>query len=460
MNTFLTLTQAQHEQARQHLFPGDGLEAVAFLLCGKASSPTRTRLIVRKVVLLPHELCSRKPDLVTWPTDWFIPLLNEAAKAGLSLVKLHGHGDYAAFSDVDDRSDRALFPSVHAWADRSGVHGSAIMLANGRMLGRTIDDDGAFAPLAGVNLVGADLHFWRHGEGPGDAVPEFAMRIAQSFGAGTFALLRRLRIAVVGCSGTGSPLIEQLARNCVGSLVLVDPDVVEEKNLNRIWNATMADANARTPKVKVAARAIAAMGLGTHVDPMAKSLFDAGVVRAVASCDVVFGCVDSIDGRYLLNRLASFYSLPYIDVGVKLEADGKGGVNQICGSVHYLRPDGSSLLSRNVITLEQVRVAGMRRNDPLGYEKQRKEGYIHGANEDRPAVIQLNTFIASLAINEFLARVHPYRLDPNEDFAIQRVSLSHGIFEHEGDGAPCAILSRHLGRGDTQPLLDLPELSA
>ena len=47
-----------------------------------------------------------------------------------------------------------------------------------------------------------------------------------------------MSIAVVGCSGTGSPVIEQLARLGVGRLVLVDPDRVEEKNLNRIVNAT------------------------------------------------------------------------------------------------------------------------------------------------------------------------------------------------------------------------------
>ena len=48
-------------------------------------------------------------------------------------------------------------------------------------------------------------------------------------------------------------------------------------------------------------------------------------VRAVAGCDVVFGCMDSIDGRHLLNKLATFYVIPYFDPSVKLEADGTGG---------------------------------------------------------------------------------------------------------------------------------------
>ena len=264
---------------------------------------------------------------------------------------------------------------------------------------------------------------------------------------------------MVGCSGTGSPLIEQLARNCVGELVLVDPDRVEEKNLNRILNATMDDARQRRLKTDVAARSIQAMGLGTVVHTHPRTLFDPVAVRAVAGCDVVFGCMDSVDGRHLLNKLATFHLVPYFDVGVKLEADGRGGVDQVCGTVHYLQPGGSSLLSRRVCTMDQVRAAGLYRTDPAAYRTQLDDGYIRGVQEDRPAVVQLNSLLASLAVNEFLARLHPFRLDPNADYAIHRLSLSHGIYEHEDDGEPCPVLARHVGRGDVSPLLDWAELS-
>ena len=93
------------------------------------------------------------------------------------------------------------------------------------------------------------------------------------------------------------------------------------------------------------------------------------------------------------------------------------------------------------------------------YRTQLEDGYIRGVQEDRPAVVQLNSLVASLAVNEFLARLHPYRLDPNADYAIHRLSVSHGIYEHEQDGEPCPMLARHVGRGDVTPLLDWPELS-
>lgn len=458
MPVTLTLTARQRAELARHLLPDDGCEAVAILLCGLARGGNPLRLLVRQVHLIPHEACDRRPDAVTWPTELIVPWLVVADKLGLAVVKIHGHRGYDRFSQTDDESDRLLFPSLYAWVDRSPVHASAILMDDGRLFGRVVTEAGQFQPLQAVNVVGDDIERFASSGGAA-AVPEHGRRIAQTFGGGTFERLRQLKVGVVGCSGTGSPVIEQLARNCVGSLVLVDPDHVEDKNLNRIANTTRADAEQARLKVDVAARAIAAMGLGTSVRTLASTLFDPAVVRELASCDVLFGCMDTIDGRHLLNKLAAFYLIPYVDLGVKIEADGAGGVNQVCGSVHYLQPGGSSLLSRHVYSLDQVRAAGMMRTDPQQYQRLLDEGYIRGIQEDRPAVVQLNTLIASLAVNELLARLHPYRLDPNAEHAVTRISLSHGIFEHEADGEPCQVLSRHAGRGDVEPLLDWPELS-
>lgn len=457
MKVSLTLTSVQLTQLKQHLFPEDGCEAVAILLCGRARSNGGHRLLARRLEIIPYDECSvRLPDRVTWSTQRLPVLLSEAAKHDLAIVKIHGHRGFDRFSDTDDASDCELFPSIHAWTE-NGPHASAILMDDGRLFGRTVSENGEFSPLAHINVTGDDLAF--HYNQTIKPIDRYGHRIAQTFGSGTYARLRNLRIGVIGASGTGSPVIEQLARNCVGELVLVDPDHIEEKNLNRILNTRMMDARNGKAKVDVQAEAIWAMELGTNVETYCASLFDPEVVRAIAGCDVVFGCMDSVDGRHLLNKLASFYLLPYFDLGVKIEADGQGGVDQVCGTVHYLKPGGSSLLSRNVYSMEQVRAAGLYRTDRNAYQAQLDQGYLRGVAEDRPAVIQLNMLIASLAINEFLARLHPYRIDPNGDYAIHRISLSHGIYEHCEDGSPCPVLARHVGRGDVVPLLDSVELS-
>jgi hypothetical protein len=456
----LRLTGTQHDHLRRHLFPRDGNEAVALALCGRRSGDKHHILAIHRVVPVPYEQCSvRTPDRVTWSTEALLPLLEEAGRRGMAILKVHSHPrGFPRFSEYDDESDGDLFPSVYGWVGGDLPHASAVMLPDGRMFGRSVGPDGEFAPLSGIAVAGDDLRFWY----PTDlleATPEFTRRHAQAFGKGTTAMLRRLSVAVIGCSGTGSPVVEMLARLGVGELVLVDPDRIEEKNLNRILHATREDALRGAAKVEVLARAVAEMGLGTRVAPLARSLFEPAVVERVAECDVVFGCVDSVDGRALLNRLATFYSIPYFDVGIRLDADGQGGVDQICGTVHYMQPDGSSLLSRGLYTPEQLQAAGLMRTDPDAYREQLRSKYIVGIQEDRPAVISVNMQVASMAVNELLARLHPYRDDGNTEFAAFGVSLTQGRLIVAPDGAPCPVLARHAGRGDARPLLGLPELS-
>lgn len=460
MDVILRFTGEQHARLKAHLYPGDGNEAAAIILCGRRAGDSRHCLTARQVIPISYDQCgARTPVRVTWVTDVLLPHLTEAAKRGLAVVKVHSHpGGLEQFSEWDDASDRDLFASVYGWMDDEHPHASAIMLPDGRVFGRVIRPTGDFEPLSMVSVVGDDLRFWFPPEKV-TGVREFARRHAQAFGAGTAAILSRLTVAVIGGSGTGSPVIEQLARLGVRRLILVDPDRVEEKNLNRILNTTTDDARGSELKVEVLARAIRRMGLGTEVITFARNLFDPEVVRAVAEADVVIGCMDSIDGRFLLNKLSTFYVLPYFDVGVKLEADGCGGVEQICGTVHYLQPGRSSLLSRGMFNMEQVRAAGLRRTDPSAYREQLHSKYIIGAQEDRPAVISVNMLFAALTVNELLAHLHPYRDDGNAEFAAYGLSLTQAQLYHEPEGAPCRVLARHVGRGDVRPLLDMAELS-
>src|SRR5207248_1647243 len=102
------------------------------------------------------------------------------------------------------------------------------------------------------------------------------------FGEGTVQRLRRLSIAVIGCSGTGGPVIEQLFRLGVGELVLVDDDHMEDRNVNRIPNSTMQDVYDNRPKVDVLGDAVRRADLGTHVITLRKNLWDPDTIREVA----------------------------------------------------------------------------------------------------------------------------------------------------------------------------------
>ena len=453
----LRISGHHHRELRSHLFRGDGAEAVAVALCGRHSDADHEILCVHRVHPVPeHEYTVRTSTRVTWGTDWLIPHLDEAERRNWALLKIHSHPNgLRGFSAIDDESDKRLFPSVHGWTQNVPVHASAVMLDDGHVVARGVLDDGTFVPVSRVSVAGHAIRVLE--QGPTHApLPRWSSRHAQALGSRTTALLGRLRVGVVGCSGTGSFVIEQLARLGVGQLVLVDPDEIDEVNLNRIIWATRADAG--RAKVDVAADHIARMDLGTSVTRVHRDLAHPEVVARLATCDVLFGCVDSHDGRRLLNRISSFYVIPYIDTGVRVDADGSGGIDHISGAVHYLQPGGSSLLSRGVIDNDRATAEAHRRAAPDEYEALSREGYLRGVVESRPAVVSINGMFASMAVNEMLARLHNLR-DDDQAHAEQRFVVSDPCYVCEGDGDPCRILQRHVGRGDVRPLLDLPELS-
>lgn len=460
----LTLSGDQHEQLRRHLFPGDGKEAVAVALCGRRAGPHRHRLTVQKIFNISLAACTERTfGSITWPTELIEPLLNEAEAKSLSVVKIHSHpGGYRAFSGLDDTSDHRLLPAVRGWVEADIPHGSVIFLPDGEMFGRFLWRGDRFEPFVSINVAGPDLRFWHAAPGASPASP-FLVSQGQAFGQGTTDLLARLSVAVVGCSGTGSPVIEQLVRLGVGEIVLVDFDRMEDRNVNRIINSTVEDAKQGRLKVDVQADAVARLGFGTRVVRVIADLWTREAVDAVAGCDVAFGCMDTASGRYLLNLLATYYGIPYFDLGVRLDAvpEGptQGHIREVCGTVHYLMPGRSSLVSRGLVTMERVQAERLRLRDPEAYARQLDDGYIRGVEEHRPAVVSVNMFIAALAVNDFLARLHPYREQPNSEVASIEFSLASLEFFPDPERRPCPLLEHVVGKGDVEPRLGLPALA-
>ncbi|MFN8153529.1 MAG: ThiF family adenylyltransferase [Bacteroidia bacterium] len=457
----LRISGKHYNELRSHLFSGDNKESVAVALCGSLYLEKRKILLVHKLHLVPNDQCSvREEDLVEWPSHTLDSFLSIAEKKKLSVLKIHSHPTgFPKFSVTDDKSDRNLFNSIFGWIDDVDCHASVVMLPDGELFGRVIQPDLSFQHIDKISIIGDDIFIWEN-TNKNIINEDHVLRTKQMFGEGTTKLLSSLRVGVVGCSGTGSPTIEQLARLGIGELVLVDPDKVEKKNLNRILNTTLEDAENKRSKVEVLAKAISTFGFGTKVFSLEKNIYNSfEALSLLASCDFIFGCVDSIDGRHLLNQISTFYLIPYMDIGVKIIADGKGGINQVCGNVHYIQPAGGSLKNRGVYTSEELRAVGLQRTNPIAFEEEIKAGYVVNVNVNSPAVISLNMFASSIAVNEFLARIHPFKNENNETSSIIRFSLSDNFIQRESDTLSDPYLQKFVGRGDMLPILNMPELS-
>ncbi len=460
MHYQLRISGKHYQILQHHLFPGDGKEAVAVVLCGRHEQDGLSILLTHKIKLIPHEECKRDEDYINWKTDCIVPLLEEAEKSNMAILKIHSHpGGYEQFSDIDNESDSSLFTSVFGWCDSDSVHASAIMLPTGEIFGRVFTPNMESQSFNKVSVAGHQIMIWDNDKDIQS--DDFSVRTVQAFGEGTYSMLKKLKIGVIGCSGTGSPTIEQLSRLGIGTLVIVDPDIVEKKNLNRILNTTIEDAKLKRYKTEVLESAINKFGLGTKVITFNRNLYDSkDSLLELITCDIIIGCVDSVDGRHLISQLTNFYHIPYFDLGVRLKADGKGNIDAIVASINYLQPGLSTLLSRGLYDTERLRAEGMQRQNPNEYTELLKQKYISGIDVDRPAVISINMQISSMAMIELLNRLHVFKDEKPDQYAKVMIDYCGGCIENtsEEDLKIDEYASKWAGRGDCMPFLRMTDL--
>jgi hypothetical protein len=305
-----------------------------------------------------------------------------------------------------------------------------------------------------TSVIGNDVCFYLKPNIESD-ISDINIRTQQVFGAKTTNLLSNLTFGIVGISGTGSIVVEQLYRMNVGTLVLVDDDIVKKENLGRILNSSQKDCEGMKKKTTVQKEAVERSGLNTKVIDLSTVITEENTIRCLSQCDILIGCMDSVDGRHQLNLISTYYSIPYFDVGVKLKADGNGGVDEVTTAIHYIIPGESSLYSRGVYSTDSLEAATLLRENPDEYAKRLEEKYIIGAHESSPAVIPVNMLASSMAVLEILARIHPFREEDNVSYEAIRVDLMVPRIVGQPITKPCPWFGKNVGVGDTSPLLRL-----
>jgi len=125
---------------------------------------------------------------------------------------------------------------------------------------------------------------------------------------------------VIGAGGLGSPVALYLGSAGVGTLTLVDDDVVDLTNLQRQIAHTVARVG--QSKVHSAQAAIAAINPGVTVNAL-QARADATLLDAwVAAADVVLDCCDNFATRHLVNAACVKHGKPLVS-GAAIRFDGQ-----------------------------------------------------------------------------------------------------------------------------------------
>jgi molybdopterin/thiamine biosynthesis adenylyltransferase/rhodanese-related sulfurtransferase len=122
------------------------------------------------------------------------------------------------------------------------------------------------------------------------------------------------RVLLVGAGGLGSPAALYLAAAGVGTIGLVDDDVVDESNLQR--QVVHATARVGQPKTASARAGLEALNPGVRVVEHPERMVADNVERLIVGYEVVVDGSDSFETRYLLNDAAVRLRKPVVHASV------------------------------------------------------------------------------------------------------------------------------------------------
>ncbi|MBE7542985.1 MAG: ThiF family adenylyltransferase [Bryobacteraceae bacterium] len=457
----ITILDPHWQQLRSLLEVGQGHEASAYLKLGVsviAADPwtrlPRTRLVSHSFLEVAEpDRISSSPLHVTWSTRGYMRLLSEAMNVDLMPAIVHTHpGGSAFFSEQDDANEAELARTARLKGTRGLA--SIVLGGDGSVAARIWLPSGEIAVAQSIRSVGGRVQSWSSGK-PADDAPHLD-RQARLFGDSFNAQVRALRVAVVGCGGTGSAAALLLARLGIGHILLIDKDTLDETNLNRVHGSRRNDATSPTNKVDISEREILAAGLGTRVAKVVGWAGEPELRDGLKSCDFIFGCTDDHSGRLLLNRLAYFYGIPVIDVGLRMRPVAGG--HDIFGRVTTLVPEHPCLLCGKVINARRAGEESLERSDPDEFHKRKQEAYVMGAGDPAPAVVTFTTEMACVAVDELIAALTGFH--GKDGMIPNRARRFHARDDRflavaQLPGCPLCSQEHYWGRGDIQPFLDV-----
>lgn len=174
--------------------------------------------------------------------------------------------------------------------------------------------------------------------------------------------LRAARVAIIGAGGLGSPVALYLAAAGVGTLVIVDDDVVELSNLQRQVAHRTADIG--RPKAESAADACRALNPQVVVEPLRARADEALLASLCARVDLVLDCCDNFATRQAVNRACVAARIPLVS-GAAIRMEGQLAVfdfraaAQPCWACLYGEGgDGDDSCVRNGVMAPLVGVIG------------------------------------------------------------------------------------------------------
>lgn len=382
-----------HGHLNQFRFP----EPVAFAFARHAGAPRRDLVLINEIVIPPTSaFLSSRGHGARWKGSYTIELLNEAAARECGLFIFHAHGGGPVRMSGDDlASAHELLPKFQLVIP-TRPHGSIVLgedSAAGLILMPSEDTPAEKLTLRffGRKTVTYPL--------PEDT-PRERLRFERqplARGSRVWKVLAQTKVAVVGQSGGGIHVTQQLAQLGVGEIFGIDDDHVDEGNRYAAVLIADEDIQSKSSKVEAVRKHVVRIVPGVKYTPVAARVPEQEAVDALKKADIIVGCVNNLHARADLQEIAHRYLIPYIDIGLSLETLAESGeefpsLGAIAGNVFTFVPGGPCLWCIDFLTEEKIEKETESRGRP----------YLRTVDNADALVVSFNGVLASQAVNEVL----------------------------------------------------------
>lgn len=140
---------------------------------------------------------------------------------------------------------------------------------------------------------------------------ERQMRLA-GFGERGQRRLGASRVLIAGCGALGTVVAEQLVRAGVGTVTIVDRDIVDRSNLQRQTLFAERDADRGTPKAEAAKARLLQIRSDARVRAVVDDIRGDNARRICDEHDILVDCLDNFETRYVLNDCSVALGLPLV----------------------------------------------------------------------------------------------------------------------------------------------------
>jgi adenylyltransferase/sulfurtransferase len=126
--------------------------------------------------------------------------------------------------------------------------------------------------------------------------------------------LQDAKVLVVGAGGLGCPVLQYLAAAGVGTIGIVDFDLVEETNLHRQVLYTTSDVG--KSKAEIAANHMSEQNPFVNVEIFNSKLDNSNALKIISNYHIMVDCSDNFETRYAINDACVYLNKPFVYAGI------------------------------------------------------------------------------------------------------------------------------------------------